>query len=206
LADRKIKFFTSENDDIKASVVERVQRTLKSKIWRHFSRHNTSRYIDVLPDLVESYNNSYHRSIKRTPASVNLDNQEEVWHLLYGAKKGYIKPKIALKAGDTVRISKTRYIFAKGYTANWTEELFTVSEVRTKTDPVTYRIKDLNGEEIKGSFYEAELQKVQPKTVFRIEKIIKFDKRKKRYLIKWYGYDSSFNSWIPKRDLTTYTK
>jgi len=76
-----------------------------------------------------------------------------------------------LKIGDKVRITKKKNIFEKGYTPRWTEEIFTVSELRY-TDPPTYKITDTNGEEIKGSFYEQELQKSQQE-VFRIEKIIK---------------------------------
>ena len=64
------------------------------------------------------------------------------------------------KVGDKVRITKKKSIFEKGYTPRWTEEIFTVSELRY-TDPPTYKITDMNGEEIKGSFYEQELQKTE---------------------------------------------
>ena len=87
--------------------------------------------------------------------------------------------------------------FEKEYTPRWTEEIFTVSKV-LYTDPPTYKITDLNGEEIQGSFYEQELQKTKQE-IFRIEKIIR--KRGDKYLVKWLGYDDNFNSWVDKREI-----
>ena len=106
--------------------------------------------------------------------------------------------KPALKIGDTVRISKyKRKTFDKGYTPNWTEEVFVMSEIRP-TNPITYKIKDLNGEEIGGTFYGEELQETD-QTIFRIEKVIR--KTKDKALVKWKGYPDEFNSWIPLKDL-----
>ena len=98
------------------------------------------------------------------------------------------------KAGDHVRISKYKNIFAKGYAPNWSEEMFVVK----KTLSWTYVISDLSGEEIVGSFYEKELQKTNQKE-FRIEKVIK--KKGDKFYVKWRGYNHSFNSWIDKKDL-----
>ena len=99
------------------------------------------------------------------------------------------------KVGDNVRISKYKNIFAKGYTLNWSEEGFAVNKVQN-TVPWTYLINDLNGEEIKGSFYEKELQKTDQKE-FRIEKAIK--KKGDKLYVKWKGYNNSFNSWVDKK-------
>ena len=98
---------------------------------------------------------------------------------------------------DQVSISKNKNIFVKGYTPNWSEEVFVISKIKN-TVPWTYVINDLNGEEIIGTFYEKELQKTNQKE-FRIEKVIK-SKVDKLY-VKQKGYDSSFNSWIDKKDL-----
>ena len=101
------------------------------------------------------------------------------------------------KVGDHVRISKYKSIFAKGYTPNWSEEVFVVSKIKN-TVPWTYVINDLNGEEIIGTFYEKELQKTNEKE-FRIEKVLK--RKGNKLYVKWKGYNSSFNSWINKKDL-----
>lgn len=201
LKDRGVRFFTTENEDIKASIVERFNRTLKEKLWRYFTKHGRNRYLEALPDLLNNYNHSYHRSIKTTPASVNRNNQEDIWQNLYGATTKQTETAHKLKIGDRVRISKARRTFKKGYLPSWTEELFTISRVKT-TRPTTYVLKDDHGEELKGTFYQQEIQKVATKDVYKIESVLK--RRGNQYLVKWYGYPPSFNSWIPKSSLTQY--
>ena len=94
------------------------------------------------------------------------------------------------KVGDHVRISKYKNIFAKDYTPNWSEEVFVTKEIKNKV-PWTYVINDLNDEEIIGTFYEKELQKINQQE-FRIEKLIK--KKVNKLYVKWTRYDNSFNS------------
>ena len=102
-----------------------------------------------------------------------------------------------LKVGDHVRISKQKKIFAKGYTPNWSEEVFVVTKIKN-TVPWTYVINDLNGEEIIGTFYEKELQKTNQQE-FKIEKVIR--RKGDKLYVKWKEYDSSFKSWINEKDL-----
>lgn len=190
-----IDIFSTENDDIKSCIVERFNRTLRSRMWKYFTANNTTRYIDILPDLIDSYNNTYNSSIKMTPNSVNDENTSKVWHTLYGEYNKPLKPKLAI--GDSVRISKNSRLFTKGYTTNWSEELFTVSHV-LRTIPVTYRIKEYSGDLISGTFYELELQKSQKeKDIFEIEQIIdtRLFRGQKQSLVKWKGYPSSYNEW-----------
>ena len=101
------------------------------------------------------------------------------------------------KVGDHIRISKYKSIFPKGYTPNWSEEVFVMKKVKNRV-PWTYVINDLNGEEIIWTFYEKELQKANQQE-FRIEKVIK--RHVDKLYVKWKGYDNSFNSWIDKKDL-----
>ena len=147
-------------------------------------------YIDKLDDIVDEYHNTYHTTIKMKPVDVKdnayIDFKKEV------NDRG---PKF--KVAAQVRISKSKNIFAKGYTPNWSEEVFVVSKMKN-TAPWTYVINDLNGEEIIGTFYEKELQKTNQKE-FRIEQVIK-GKGDKLY-VKWKSYDNSFNSWIDEKDL-----
>ena len=165
-----------------------------------FTANNNNVFWDKLVNLVNEYNNTKHSSTKMTPAEVtNKKNQAAVYFNLYGNLKPLAtKPKYNI--GNKVRISKyKRAVFDKGYTPNWTEEIFVIDKV-LNTNPVTYKIKDLNNEEIKGSFYEPELLKAE-QDVFRIEKVIKRDYKKKQALVKWRGYPDKFNSWIPFKDL-----
>ena len=135
------------------------------------------------------YNNTHHRTVEMKPVDVR-DNR-------YIDSMEQDPNKDSYKVGDHVRISKYKNIFAKGYTPNWSEEVFVIKKVKN-TVPWTYVINDLNGEEIIGTFYEKELQKTNQKE-FRIEKVIK--RKGDKLYVKWKGYDSSFNSWINKKDL-----
>ena len=113
----------------------------------------------------------------------------------FGKKVNDNDPKF--KVGDHVRISKYKNIFAKGYTPNWSEEIFVIKKTKN-TVPWTNVINDLNGEVITGIFYEKELQKINQQE-FRVEKVIK--KKGDKLYVKWKGYDNSFNSWTDKKDL-----
>ena len=98
------------------------------------------------------YNNTRHSSIKMTPVQASkTENELRVWRNLYPQHLEIhdLKPKFSV--GDKVRISKKKNTFEKGYTTRWTEEIFTIVEVK-RTSPVTYKIADLNGEEIQGTF------------------------------------------------------
>ena len=163
---------------------------------------DSTQHVSYLPKLVKSYNNSYHRSIKRKPIEVTVENQEEVWNTLYNDKR--VKSvKSLLKIGDRVRITKARRPFDKGYRRKWSLELFTISRTLNTTPP-TYVLKDDNGEELLGSFYSQEIQVVRDKTVFKIEKVLEERRNGREILVKWLGYPNSFNSWIPKSNLQPY--
>ena len=192
-----VELYSTENEE-KSSVVERWIRTMKEKMWKYFTGNNTNIYIDILPDLVKDYNNTRHSSIKMTPVKASKkENELTVWRNLYPEHLEIhdINPKISV--GDKVRISKKKKTFEKGYTTRWTEEIFTIVEVK-RTRPPTYKIADLNGEEIQGSFYEPELQKTSQE-IFRMEKVIK--RGKKKSLVKWKGYSDDFNSWVDNKNI-----
>ena len=191
-----IELYSTENQE-KSSVVERWIRTMKEKMWKYFSANSTNVYINVLPDLVREYNNTRHSSIKMTPMKASKkENELRVWRNLYPdyLEIKDIKPKFSV--GDRVRISKKKKTFEKGYTTRWLEEIFTIVEVK-RMSPVTYKIADLNREEVTGTFYEPELQKTSQE-LFRIEKVSK--RGKKKSLVKWKGYSDDFNSWVDNKD------
>ena len=137
---------------------------LKNKIFKHVKAVSKNFYFDVLHDIVNKFNSTVHRSIKMKPVDVTSDSYAE-----YNEDSNEKDPKF--KVGDHVRISKYKNIFAKGYTPNWSEEVFVINKIKN-TVPWTYVISDLNGEEITGSFYEKELQKTNQEK-FRIGKVPK---------------------------------
>ena len=144
----------------KSFLAERFIRTLKNKIFKHMTATSKDCYVDVLDDIVNKYNNSVHKTIKMKPIDVTDDSFAEC-----NEESNKKNPKF--NVGDHVRISKYKDVFAKGYTPNWSEEIFIIKEVKD-TVPWTYSISDINNEKILGSFYEKELQKTDQK-VFRIE-------------------------------------
>ena len=147
-------------------------------------------YFDVLDDIVNKYNNTVHRTIKMKPIDVTSDSYAE-----YNEDSNVTKPKF--KVGDHVRILKYKNIFAKGYTQNWSEEVFIISKIKN-TVPWTYATSDLNGEKTAGSFYGKELQKTY-QNEYRIEKVLK--RKGNKLYVKWKGYSNSFNSSIDKKNI-----
>ncbi len=209
LKEQDIKFFTSFSD-LKAAVCERFNRTLKSMMFRYLRENNTKRYIDVLQDLVKSYNNSFHRSIQTEPVNVTIKNQELIWKRLYAPKKhGKQNKKKAIPkffVNQPVRLNILKGNFEKGYTGNWKIEIFYIDKIYDKYLPFMYRVRDSTGEKIKGRFYEIELQAIiVPKDKeYLIEKIVdrrQLKGKKPEVLIKWLGYPDSANTWEPESSI-----
>lgn len=138
---------------MKSCVVERFNRTLKGKMWKYLTPVKSRRYVNVIQDLVQSYNQSSHRSIKMAPAEVDKDNKKIVFNTLYKLKPQKMV-NFKFSVGDTVRISKLRGIFRKGY--QLTDEFFTIKERLGRYPPV-YKLEDLAGDMVKGVFYKPEI-------------------------------------------------
>ena len=150
LSDNDIIMYSTFNES-KLVIAERFIRTLKNKLYKHMTATGKYVYYDVLDDVVNEYNNTKHNTIKMKPKDFKNDN-----------KRVYIdehnEKDSRFKVGDRVRISKFKNIFAKGYTPSWSREIFIANKIND-TVPYTYNVKDLNDEEIIGSFYDKELQK-----------------------------------------------
>ena len=197
-----IHHYTLENRQ-KAAVAERFIRTLKSKIYKYMDSIGSEKFADKLQEFMSAYNASYHRSIKMTPDSVNMENAASVAETLYGkVVRKRIKVDSKYKTGDRVRISEHRYTFQKGYEQNYTDEIFTVARV-LRTKPVSYKLKDVYGENVTAIFYTQELVKVivDKNKRYRIEYVVreKRVKGKKQFLVKFRGYSKpEWISQLPK--------
>jgi hypothetical protein len=205
LKDKNINYYYATNPDIKAAVVERFNKTLKTKLWRYFTYSSSYRYIEILPDLVHAYNNTVHSTINRAPAYVTFDNMLHVWRALNSRIPIKRSRKSKFAIGDHIRISREKLIFEKGFEKNFSDEIFIISEVIPRRHLTVYRIEDMSHQPIEGTFYENELKRVQIRksTEFKIDKIIatKGKGRSAKVLVKWYGYPSSQNSWVKKSDI-----
>ena len=200
--DNNVKIYHT-NSHLKAVVIERFNRSLRELMMKEFVKNNNTVWYNILPKLIKIYNNRYHSTIKMKPMQVNKSNEKYIKENIYAYDKISKIPKF--KVNDLVRISlKRRYMFDKpSGNIKWSEELFKIHSIN-KSNVITYKIKDLNDEIIKGQFYEKELQKTKNTSqVYIIEKIIR--KNKNKYLVKWRGYSNEFNSWVNKNDVIKYT-
>lgn len=163
LEKHSIKFYTANDVATKASLCERFIRSCKSLIYRYFTFKKTKKYVDVLEQLVDIYNKRKHRSIGCAPADVNETNILSIWE--YMTKNTPVKifneKRVKFKTGTFVRIANPKLAFDKGYKEQWSNEIFLVDKV-ILSYPHTYRIRALDGEKIKGLFYEQELQEIVP--------------------------------------------
>lgn len=208
LTDMKVDMFHTENESTKATIVERFNQTLKQKMYRLITyQQGKTEYISNLQKLVAGYNNTVHTSINNKPNDVSYQNQHKLWqeidvrHQTISSRKN--SKRTPILPGMHVRISKARTAFERGYTPNWTSEIFTVRATVPFTKPTTYSIEDLGGEPVEGQFYRQELQIVSKPTVFRVENIIKTKNTNglKMLFVKWFGYPTSFNSWISENNI-----
>ena len=172
-------------------------------MMRHFVKNNNTVWYNILPKLTKTYNNRYHSTIKMAPIEVNKNNEKYIKGNIYSYDKTTKIPRY--KIGDLVRISlKRRKLFDKpSSNIKWSEELFKIHLI-DRSNVITYKIKDLNGEIIDGIFYQQELQKTKNTSViYIIERIIR--KNKNKYLVIKRNYSNDFNSWIDKDDVVKYT-
>jgi hypothetical protein len=226
-------FYETENihhyvtfNDTQANYAERCIKTIKTKIFRYMKQHNVHRYIDIIEGTAAGYNNSIHRSLGRTPSSVNTVNEDEVrldQYLLKNKQtliskkpkaskvknikpggeksKKRIKSPFSLKEGDIVRISLIKGKFDREYDQKWSMETFTVTRRFLREKIPIYIIEDMSNEGVEGTFYSKELQKVTVKDdeEYIVEKVIR--REGVNSLVKWQGWPKKFNSWIPSKNV-----
>ena len=204
-----LKFFKDSNikiyhtySNLKAVVIERFNRSLRELMMKEFVKNNNTVWYNILPELIKKYNNRYHNTIKMKPIDVNKRNEKHIKNTVYNYNVTNKIPKF--KINDIVRISlKRRELFDKpSANIKWSEELFKIYKIN-KSNVISYQLKDMNDEIIKGIFYEKELQLTKNiNDEYIIEKILK-TKGNQMY-VKWRNYSNNFNSWIDKNSVTKY--
>lgn len=204
-----VKLYFAYNQDVKASVVERFNRTLRSKMFKYFTAKGNRRYVDVLDQLLASYNNSYHQSIKMRPVEVPYADPTRVFNNLYGfesEREMLMAPPrehVKFKVGDNVRLKYHVEPMEKGYYPNFMDQILTITKVIKRVPRVVYMLQDEQGNTLPRKVYAQDIQLVSKESSFRIEKILKKRKRKgvREVFVKWLNHDPSYNSWIPESNI-----
>ena len=215
LTSKRVLLYSNYSRETKASLAERVIRTIKSKIYKFLTLNNTLTYIDVLPTLVEAYNRTPHRGLGREQTPTQVHQLRELPLIKAQFRRMYLNRPAVKKAissdltvGDIVRlqsVSRTQFKFNKAYTINNTEELFKITRVDTSQTIPTYYLKDLGDEEVKGAFYRDELIKTSLPDAYQVDVLKSRTHRGKRqYWVHWRGYPSKFDGWIDAADLLRY--
>lgn len=211
-----INVFYSTNE-IKAAHAERAISTVKTRLTKYMKYNKTNKWIDVLDQVTDAYNNSIHSKLGMTPVQALSTPKHILWEKEHGEKPIKIKKELKnpksrnifkFKIGNKVKLSYLRGVFDRQYSEKWTSEIFEITDRLIYHNLPVYRIKDYNNSIIFGIFYQNELKKViqDDNPVYEIEKILKKKIRKKvRFLlVKWKGWSSKFNSWVPETEIKDY--
>ena len=195
---------------LKAVVVERFNRTLRMKLARLKTHTGSNKFIHFLPDIIASYNNTKHSSIKMKPSEVTIDNQDIAFHNLYGGKT-YMEmltqansKTLRFKIGDFVRLRNEKQIFERGYHENWSQQVFRVNRIITTGQVPTFYIRDSMNNELSRKYYTQDLQKIS-RPLNHVEKILQKRRRTinnqltTEYLVLFKETQTS--AWIPEFDL-----
>ena len=212
LKNEGVTFFVTHNV-VKASYAERAIKTIKSRLVRYMTHKQIHRWIDILPEVTQSYNETYHRSIKRTPQSVKSTDSVELWKRQYDAlpiptskrKRAYSVGKYKYRVGDLVRVSFLRRPFQREYDERWSRELFVVNQRFMSDNIPQYRLKDYAGEVVSGTFYANQLRKAQEQNTYLVEKVLRSRNRRgqKQLLVRWRGWPAKYDSWVSEEDVST---
>ena len=183
----------------KCPVVERFNLTLQRLLYKMMKHNNSFEWTKFIDAAMKIYLNRKHRTIKMTPLEAEKDENESIVRSTYWRryKKADKKKKQAkFSVGDSVRIFKERGTFHRGYMEDFTEEFFTVSKVLKNLPVPRYKLKEYNGEELVGSFFEDELVRYEAPEFYQIDVIKTRGKgRKKEYLVHYRGWPSSYDEW-----------
>ena len=188
--------------NLKASIVERFNRTIKAMLYKEFTLNNNQEWLTILQSLITKYNDTIHSTTGMKPNAIGIKHEKLLLNKINSNTKQIKNPKF--KVNDVVRISVYKNVFAKSYLINWTEQLYRVRKVQP-TYPTTYLLSNYNTHEnIKGAFYEQELQKTNLTDFFRIDKVVKTNKvdpitKEQLYRVKYKN--SELLSYLPLKDL-----
>ena len=199
LKSRNIHHYLSYSDR-KCPVVERFNLTIQQILYKILDKNESFRWIDYLDQAMQIYNNRKHTTIRLSPKDAEKRENETT------VRKAFIKrynkvgtkpPKPKYKVGDTVRIWKFKRVFDRGYQENFTTQYFKIRKILTNLPVVRYKLEDILGEKIIGSFFENELVPFDGMEFHRTQVLDSKGKGKnKKYLVHYLGWPNKFNEWV----------
>ena len=212
LESRHIKTYSVSSQETKSAIAERFIRSLKGRLYRYMTAHNTLEYVSILEGVIQSYNHTRHSRLGKTPAEVHaMRKPEEIMeqfkriHHYKSQEKPRNTTSRQLNIGDYVRLvgADRASKFSRGFNIQNTEEIFKIDTVDHRQYPIAYTLKDLSNKPILGLFYREELVKVQLPEVFPIKiKRSRVVNGRKQFYVSWVGYDSSQDGWIDASDIS----
>lgn len=210
-----VKHFSTRNRQIKCAVVERFNRTLKGRLYKYMTANRTDNYLDVLDDIVDSYNRTVHSVTKMRPVDVDPDDIEDkrrvfrntygysslrelILHQVYHTKQPSTSE---LKPGDLVRVLKLRKEFQRGFKPSWSSSLCKIKRVIHRLGSPVYEVKDTTGHSKRKKFYLEELQKVT-QNMLNASKVLRSRVRKGeiQHLIQWTPNAPEDKCWVNDAD------
>jgi hypothetical protein len=210
-AAKDIAKHSATNVETKASMAERMIRTLKNRLYRYFTEKRTLKWVDAVPKIAHAINNSVNRSTGMRPYDINFQNAESVWERLYGDAYAHKAPppKGRLEKGDVARVGRSRDAFRKGYLPTFSNLTYAISTVKG-TRPTTYTLEDPEtGRDFAKKYYREELSRTTREKAMRIEKVLRRRNAKdgsREFLVKWEGEPVEAASWLSEGDVAKLSK
>jgi hypothetical protein len=184
----------------KAALAERLNLELRDRFEKLFEFSKKKNYIDSLQNIVKSYNNEIHSAIGTSPSKVNKKNEKIIYEKLYGNE--FSKDQLIyfiFKKGDYVRKIIDKNLFEKGYTANWSKDIFIIHAL-VPTIPPKYSIKNLENKIEINNFYQEELQKIEFKK-FPFDTIRILKEKEEKVLVQKLNSLKDEKKWVSKSEL-----
>ena len=192
-----------------SAYIERVWKTVKKRLIKAMREKSTLSYTKMLSSIVSSYNRTMHSSIGMPPIKVNKQNEDQVrytQYLIWKDRHPTRRTSFKYRVGDVVRISKRKEKIQSEYKERWSRESYVIFDRMMSDGVQRYKLKDMDGEKVAGSFYQGEIQKIRPDRegrLYEIDKVLRYrtTKGKRQALVSWRGYNKKFNSWIEAAEL-----
>lgn len=211
LTNYHIKHIFAQNTEVKANYAERVIKTIKTKIYRYPTYKITYSYIDKLQGFANNYNNTLRSTIDIEPINVTPRIEEEIRgstclsrEKRTGKPLSVTKQPYKFKISEKVRVTYIFNLFPRQHDMQWSGEIFIITKQFFRSSLPVNKLNDFNDEEIQGTFYQSELQRVDTSVdkLWKIEEILKTrgSGQTEQYFVKWLYWPSKFNSWIKAND------